>query len=96
MADRWELFKQFWKTDDEEAVITDASEAGDSMVENSIVQAQAAFKEITDIAVTLSAAREETDEALRKLREAVILSYGHALNGDIDQVKRTLAQVVDV
>ncbi len=94
MADKWSLFKQFWKTDDEDAVITDASSANDYLVEDAIGRFQEISKEITDITVTLSAARAEVDDLFIKLREAVTLAYNAVLQNDVSGAKKHLEKVV--
>lgn len=93
MGDKWELFKQFWGTDDD-APITDASAANDSLVEDAILRFQAVSKEITDALVALSAARAEVDDLLRKLREAVTIAYSFSLDGRTEDVHKTLEKVV--
>jgi len=94
MGSRWELFKLFWRTEDDDSPVTDASLADDSIVEDAILQAQEQFKNITDILVSLSAARTLQDDLLRELRESVTLAYNSALSGDLAGVKNALEQVV--
>lgn len=94
MADKWTLFKEFWRFGDSDSPITDPSAAEDSLVEDAISRYHEVSKEITDMLAALSASRTEVDDLLRKLKEAVTLAYTFSLDGNVEEVRKTLEKVV--
>lgn len=95
MADRWKLFNWMWQSEDDDAPITDASNAEDILVEDAVVRFQGVSKEVTDMLVELSAAKVGYDALLQKYREAVTMGYSSAQNNDIEGVKSALGMVLD-
>lgn len=94
MADLWELFKGLWNLSDDDSLLTDASTANDSVVEDAILRFQTLVKEITDRLAYLSAQRASEVDELQLYKEAVILAYTAALNNDVSGVKKALEKLV--
>lgn len=97
MADKWDLFKQFFGLSDAEEIpiLTDASNVEDPTIEECIVEYQKASINVTNALVACLARKNENEELLRKLREAVTLAYTYSLDGRTDEVRRTLEKVVN-
>lgn len=94
--DKWNLFDWAWRASDDDASITDASEANDDFVEQAIEDFQRISKQVTDMLVSLSSGSEGNYDLLQKFREAVTIAYTDALDGDLEGVKKELRRVVEL
>lgn len=94
MADKWELFQNYWQLVDDDSPVTDASLAEDSFIEDAILKAQEEFKKLTDMLAALSSARTKESEELRKIKESVIIAYSYLREGNLISAKAELERFI--
>lgn len=89
-----DLFKHYWGLDETDPLITDASTADNSLVEDLILRFQGVAKELTDKVAELSAGDSGSDTSLHDLKDAVILAYNALLSNDTKEAKKILGKFI--